>query len=133
MGRPKCYASPAARQAAYRQRLEAEMVLVNRQYLAQWDDRLTRLVDAIAQAAQAGDPLARQVHNALKETTIDHVIALFVMRGQEARRAAGAGSPTAAPALGVSEIADQTCGGCPRPVVNTTRAGSRPAADDGSP
>jgi len=47
MGRPKCYTSPAARQAAYRQRLTAEMVLVNRHSLTQLEDRVTRLLDAI--------------------------------------------------------------------------------------
>ena len=43
MGRAKYYASPAARQAAYRERLHAEMVLVNRRSLAQWEERITRL------------------------------------------------------------------------------------------
>lgn len=58
MGRPKCYASPAARQAAYRERLHAEMVLGNRRALAQWEERVSRLLEAIAAAAHGGDALA---------------------------------------------------------------------------
>ena len=97
MGRPKCYTSPAARQAAYRQRLDAEMVLVNRQYLAQWEERIPRLCDAIAHAALAGDPLAGQVYSGQRETTIDNLIALFIQRRQEAHTQADHGSRPSLP------------------------------------
>jgi hypothetical protein len=86
MGRPKCYASPAARQAAYRERLTAEMVLVNRHALAQWEARLTRLHDAIAAAALAGDPLARQVAHPQHDATLDALIAGFAQRAQAGER-----------------------------------------------
>jgi hypothetical protein len=108
MGRPKCYASPAARQAAYRQRLDAEMVRVNRQAWAQWEARITRLEDAIAQAARAGDPLARQMNSAHPEMMVDQLIAWFTRRGQDARMAAD-GNASAAPArsaLGPGETTD---------------------------
>ena len=57
------------------------MVLVNRKYWAQWEERLPRLMDAIAHAARSGDPLARQVHTGQMATTIDKMIALFT-RGE---------------------------------------------------
>lgn len=109
MGRPKCYPSPAARQAAYRQRLDAEMVLVNRQDLAQWDERIPRLVDAIVHAAQAGDPLATQLRSVDLGTTIDKMIAFFNQRWREARTVAdhGCSSVTSARlAPGLGEISD---------------------------
>ncbi len=82
MGRPKCYASPAARQAAYRERLHAEMVLVNRDSLAQWEERVLRLLDAIAEAAHAGNPLARQVTRPQQDETLDALIAWFTPHAQ---------------------------------------------------
>jgi hypothetical protein len=82
MGRPKSYASPAARQAAYRERLNAEMVLVNRQALAQWEERITRLLDAITAAARAGDPLACQVRQTERGETLDALITWFTQRAQ---------------------------------------------------
>ena len=75
MGRRKCYASPAARQTAYRERLHAEMVLVNRHSLAQWEERITSLLDAIAHAADAGDTMARQVAHPQQDKTLDTLIA----------------------------------------------------------
>ena len=82
MGRTKNYASPAARQAAYRERLHAEMVLVNRCSLAQLEERVTRLLDAIVHAADAGDTLARQVAHPHREETLDALIACFTRRAQ---------------------------------------------------
>jgi hypothetical protein len=90
MGRPKSYASPAARQAAYRERLNAEMVLVNRQALAHWEERVTRLLDAIAKAARAGDPLACQVRQADRGDTLDALITWFTQRAQAAAPARSA-------------------------------------------
>ena len=86
MGRVKYYASPAARQAAYRERLHAEMVPVNRQSLARWEERITSLLDAIAEAAHAGDPLARRVARSHRDATLDALIAWFTQRAQAASR-----------------------------------------------
>ena len=108
MGRPKCYASPAARQAAYRERLHAEMVLVNRHSLAQWEERVTRLLDAIAAAAHAGDPLARQVARPHHDETLDALITWFTQHAQAsempvttpARSALGHSTPSDPPVRG---------------------------------
>ena len=114
MGRPKCYASPAARQAAYRQRVDAEMVLVNRKALTQWEDRVTRLVDALTQAARRGNPLALQVCCAHRDTTVEHLIAWFDTHGMEdVEWPADASRPSTAPArsaLGLSETTTPTGG-----------------------
>jgi len=103
MGRPKCYASPAARQTAYRERLHAEMVLVNRQSLAQWEERITRLLDAIAHAADAGDIVARQVAHPQQDETLDALIAWFTQRAQTSGRPV---TDATAPALGLSTPPD---------------------------
>jgi len=106
MGRPKCYASPAARQAAYRDRLHAEMVLVNRHSLAQWEERITRLQDAIAHAADEGDTLASQVARPHRDETLDALIAWFTQCAQAgdatapARSALGPRTPTDPPERG---------------------------------
>jgi phage baseplate assembly protein W len=82
MGRPKRYATPAARQAAYRQRVAQEMVTVNRAALERWEARLARLLAAIAHAAHAGDPVAGQVHRTHETETLEYLIAWFLARGQ---------------------------------------------------
>lgn len=114
MGRPKCYASPAARQAAYRQRLDAEMVLINRQWLARWEDRVTRLQAAITQAAHAGNALARQVHRRDGDATLEQLIAWFTLHGDVDRPPSpDAGGPATAPArsaLGLSQVTAPTGG-----------------------
>jgi hypothetical protein len=83
MGRPKVHATAAARQAAYRQRRDAELVSVNRTSLAAWETRLTRLLAAIAQAAHAGDPLARRLQRTNEADTLDNLTAWFTGRGKE--------------------------------------------------
>ena len=82
MGRPKRYPTPAARQAAYRQRCAAELVSVNRASLVAWEQRLARLLAAIAQAAATGDPLARQVYRTHDADTLDTLTAWFAGRGK---------------------------------------------------
>ena len=101
MGRVKYYASPAARQAAYRERLHAEMVLVNRRSLAQWEERITRLLDAIAHAADAGDTVARQVVHPQQDETLDALIAWFAQRAQASERTATEATAPARSALGL--------------------------------
>ena len=77
MGRPKHYATAADRQAAYRQRLHTETVVVDRPALARLEARLARLHAAIAQAARRGDPCARQVLHGSQETTLEALCAWF--------------------------------------------------------
>ena len=100
MGRPKCYASPAARQAAYRQRLEEEMVRVNRHAWARREERIARLLTAMARAARRGDPLARQLHRAHQDTTLDNLIDWFTTRGERDT------PPSAAPARSALGLGD---------------------------
>ena len=107
MGRPKCYASPATRQTAYRQRLDAEMVRVNRGAWTRVEDRIARLLAAMAQAAHRGDSLALQLHRAHQDTTLENLIDWFATRG--ARDA----TPSAAPArsaLGLGKMTAPTGG-----------------------
>ena len=106
MGREKYYASPAARQAAYRERLHAEMVLVNRRSLAQLEERITRLQDAIAEAAQAGDPLANQVTRPHQDETLDALITWFTQRAQANEPPATEATAPARSALGLSTPPD---------------------------
>lgn len=101
MGRPKCYASPAARQAAYRERLHVEMVLVNRHALAQWEERITHLLDAIAAAAHAGDPLANQLMRPHHDETLDALITWFIQRAQTSEMSATDATASARSALGL--------------------------------
>lgn len=83
MGRPQCYPSPAARQAAYRRRLAQEMVLVNRASLTQWEARLTTLITAIRAAANANDALASDLIHPTEIGTLDNLIDWFTQRGKE--------------------------------------------------
>ncbi len=106
MGRPKSYASPAARQAAYRERLNAEMVLVNRQALAQWEERVTRLLDAITAATRAGDPLARQIIHTERGETLDALIAWFTQRAQASEPSSTKDAAPARSALGLRTPTD---------------------------
>jgi hypothetical protein len=71
MGRPRQYASAAERQRAYRERLEAEMVRVNRRDLDRLEARLTALQQAVRAASRAGDPVAQ----ACAEVSIDGMLA----------------------------------------------------------
>jgi len=83
MGRPKQYATPAARQAAYRQRWQAEMVAVNRMSLEAWEARLSRLCAAIVQAANAGDLLACHLRRTHEADMIDTLTEWFAKRRKE--------------------------------------------------
>lgn len=82
MGRPKVYATRAAQQAAYRQRLQQEMVVVNRAAFTQWDTRLTALLTAIRTAAQAGDPLAQRLAHNSEAGMMNNLTTWFVERGK---------------------------------------------------
>lgn len=71
MGRPRQYATPAERQAAYRHRLQDTTVLVDRQTLEQLDTRLALLQEAVAPLARRGDPLAQRVSRTSLVTLLD--------------------------------------------------------------
>ena len=71
MGRPRQYASAAERQRAYRERLDEEMVRVNRGSLERLEARLEQLHQAVRVAARAGDPVAQ----ACSEGSIDGMLA----------------------------------------------------------
>lgn len=85
MGRPKVYTTHAAQQAAYRQRLRTDTVVVNRKSLDQLEERLNTLHFAILRAKQDGNPLARTVGFASVDTTLDALTAWFNQRGEEGR------------------------------------------------
>jgi len=57
-GRPRLYASAAERTRAYRQREEQRTVKMDRVTLAQIEEHLARLMEAVHQAQEAADPLA---------------------------------------------------------------------------
>jgi hypothetical protein len=78
MGRPRHYATPAARQAAYRQRLYAAAVLVDRTLVEQLDTRLAHLQDALAPLAREGDPLAQRLSRTNLLTLLDVLTAWFL-------------------------------------------------------
>jgi hypothetical protein len=59
MARPRQYASAAERQRAYRERLDEEMVRVNRRSLEGLEARLEQLHQAVRAASRAGDPVAQ--------------------------------------------------------------------------
>ena len=80
MGRRKQYATAAERQAAYRQRVRADTVRVDRPALARLEKQLARLQEAITQAAHHGNPCARQVLHAGQETTLEALCDWFTAR-----------------------------------------------------
>ena len=83
MGRRKCHATPAERSAAYRRRLHAETVVVDRERLTRLEDRLAAFHAALHQAKQAGHPLARQVCHASLDTTLEALTVWFTTPGKE--------------------------------------------------
>ncbi len=78
MGRPRHYATPAARQAAYRQRLHAAAILVDRDLVEQLDTRMAHLQDALAPVAREGDPLAQRLSRTNLLTLLDVLTAWFL-------------------------------------------------------
>lgn len=83
MGRRKCYATPAARQVAYRQRLAQEMIPVNRRSLLAWETRLRALLTAMRAAAATGDPLAVTLTHASEARILENLTAWFTERRKE--------------------------------------------------
>jgi hypothetical protein len=77
------------------------MVLVNRQSLVQWEERVSRLLTAIAEAAHAGDPLAKQVTRPHHDDTLDALITWFTQRAQASVMPATETTAPARSALGL--------------------------------
>ena len=80
MGRPRHYATPAARQAAYRQRLHVAAVLVDRTLGEQLDTRMAHLQDALAPVARGGDPLAQRLSRTNLLTLLDVLTEWFLIQ-----------------------------------------------------
>jgi hypothetical protein len=85
MGRPRVYADAAAKQRAYRARLGAEMVLVNRRRWAALEARVNRLAEAVRAAGAAGCPVAREVRGAATDTIVESLTDWFETRAAAAR------------------------------------------------
>jgi hypothetical protein len=71
MGRPRQYASAAERQRAYRERLDEEMVRVNRRSLERLEAQLEELHQAVQAASRAGNSVAQ----ACNEGSIEGMLA----------------------------------------------------------
>jgi hypothetical protein len=77
MGRPRLYRSGAERQRAFRQRLEAETMRVDRAALDQLHARLDRLQAAVRAAASAGDDVASACSAASVDTMLEKLTRYF--------------------------------------------------------
>ncbi len=77
MGRPKLYADAAAKNRAYRKRLAAQTVRVDRRRWAALEEQVNQLAEAVAEARRAGSPVARQIVGASSATIIDSLTAWF--------------------------------------------------------
>ena len=78
MGRPRQYPTPAARQAAYRQRVHDTAILVDRPLVEQLDTRMAHLQDALAPVAREGDPLAQRLSRTNLLTLLDVLTEWFL-------------------------------------------------------
>jgi hypothetical protein len=77
MGRAKKYATDAERQAAYRSRLGAATVVVDRVGLDGLHQRLEALHSGIESAARRGDSLAIRCRAGSIDTMLDRLIEYF--------------------------------------------------------
>lgn len=80
MGRTRQYATAAARQAAYRQRLHATTVWVDRDLVTRMETALTLLHDATWRAVHQGHPLAHALYRATPVETVEAAVAWIVER-----------------------------------------------------
>ncbi len=80
MARPKLYSSSAQKQAAYRARLSANSLTVDRAALEQLHQRLEQLQQAVCAAAGRGDALAARCVAASADTVLEKLIAAFAER-----------------------------------------------------
>jgi len=70
MGRPKIYVDAAAKHRAYRARLAAETVRVDRGRWAALEGQANRLAEAVGQARAAGCAVAREIGGVLTADTV---------------------------------------------------------------
>lgn len=80
MSRPRQYPCAAAKQAAYRARLQTTTMIVDRGALTRLHEKLDRLREVLSAAAQQGDPLAHQCSAASVDTMLEKTIAAFEKR-----------------------------------------------------
>lgn len=92
MGRPKLYEDMAAKHRAYRARLAAEMVRVNRKAWAALEARTDRVAAAVAAARLTGCPVAKQIGGTSRDTVLDELAAWFEARAR-AERGMGENKP----------------------------------------
>ncbi len=78
MARPKQYASSADKQAAYRSRVDATRVVVDRVALDSLHERLERLQVAIGFAARNGVPFATRCRAGSIDSMLDKLIVAFL-------------------------------------------------------
>lgn len=77
MARRKRYTCAAEKQAAYRDRLRKETVLLDRRGWEQLQLRLERLQEVIQDAATRGDDFARQCRAASQDTMLEKMTQAF--------------------------------------------------------
>jgi len=70
MGRPKVYVDAAAKHRAYRARLAAETVRVDRERWAALEGQANRLAEAVGQARAAGCAVACEIRGVLAADTV---------------------------------------------------------------
>ena len=83
MGRPRQYASATARQAAYRQRVKATTVWVDREPFARTEQAIQALHGALGRAMDQGNALARELYGATPVDTVETTVAWVLKRLQE--------------------------------------------------
>lgn len=79
MGRPKLHEDEAAKHRAYRARLAAETVRVDRRRWEALETRVIRLGDALAQAWTAGCEAAREIRAPAPHKVLDSLTALDLL------------------------------------------------------
>lgn len=96
MGRPKLYSSTAEKHRAYRARLAAETVRVDRVRWAELEGRANRLAEVVAAVRSAGCPVAAQIHGVATDTVPDALIAWFERQAEHpwAQKKTSAGPST---------------------------------------
>lgn len=80
MGRPRQHATPAARQAACRQRQRETTVVVDRQMLEQVETGWQQFQAAVAPLARSGDLLASQLYRTNLVTGLEMLTGWFRQR-----------------------------------------------------
>ena len=87
MGRTRQYATATERQAAYRQRMKASTVWVNREPYERLAGAMTTLQTATRRALNQGTPLARELYRVKPEDTLDATVTWIVQLLQQDTKA----------------------------------------------